>query len=61
MNRKLIVEIILYILTVPTAILATLCFIGKENKDKKLIKKYIPFFIICIVLYIVLFKLYYMF
>lgn len=44
------------LLTIPTGYFACMCYIGKENKNKKLIKKNIPFLILCIVIYVVIWK-----
>lgn len=35
-----------FVLMVPTSFSATMCFIGKEDNNKKLIKKYLPIFIV---------------
>lgn len=47
MDKNIILKIICcIILIVPTSFSAAMCFIGKEDNNKKLIKKYLPIFII---------------
>lgn len=47
MDKNIILKIICcFILMVPTSFSAVMCFIGKEDNNKKLIKKYLPIFII---------------
>lgn len=42
-----------YIFAAFTGVFAAYCYIGKENKDKNSTKKYMPFFIVCLLSFII--------
>ena len=45
-----------FLLTIPTGYFACMCYIGKEDKNKKLLKRNIPFLILCVIVYFIIWK-----
>lgn len=49
-------KIFAFLFSIPTGHFACKCFIGKENKNKSMIKKNIPILILCLIVYAVIWK-----
>lgn len=49
-------KIFAFLFSIPTGYFACKCFIGKEDKNKSMIKKNIPILILCLIVYAVIWK-----